>query len=102
MTTLYLPSPINQNEQYVVELNQKQYTVFLSYQPSFDFWVIKLELDGVVFIESTTLVQGVDVAYNTNLPNDFGRLYISSLTGDHNDPNLDNFGKSVFLTYDAV
>jgi len=102
MSTIYLPSPINQNEQYVVELNQKQYTVFLSYQPDFDFWVIKVELDGVIFIEAATLVQGVDVAYNTNLPSDFGRMYISSVTGDQSDPNLGNFGTSVFLTYDEV
>ena len=98
---MYLPSPVNENENYFITLEGIQYEIFLSYQESFDFWTIKLIRENEPFIQTTTLVQGVDVGYNTLKPDDFGRLYISTLSGDLSDPNKDNFGSSVFLTYET-
>jgi hypothetical protein len=99
---LFVPPPQNERETFSISIEQQQFVLVYQYNNRSDAWYIQLSKDNVNVLDNIKLTQGYKFGQNyVDFPIKDGYLTLYSPTNSEDDPNKDNFGKTVFLVYES-
>lgn len=102
MSLSYIPSPQNPRETFQISIENLRFTVVYAYNPRQDAWFFSLINNTVPVLDNIKLTMGYPLGFNyPRFILTKGSLYLYSPQGYEDDPNLANFGKTVFLVYEA-